>query len=64
MSMESSTGAMEIIKAIGARDRIIRDLVEVISLAIADLEGIETEHSMYPTLMKLKAARAAAGVQP
>ena len=58
MKMGSSEEAMEIIKAIGARDQIIRDLVEVISLAIADLEGIEPEHSMYPTLLKLQAARA------
>lgn len=58
MKIGSSEEAMEIIKAIGARDQIIRDLVEVVSLAISDLEGIEPEHSMHPTLLKLQAARA------
>lgn len=36
------------------------DLLDACRCALADLEGIETEHSMYPTLLRLQAAVAKA----
>lgn len=36
------------------------ELLDACRCALADLEGIETEHSMYPTLLRLQAAIAKA----